>query len=101
LIRSVSYARPLRGTAELAYGDVRGPEPLSAFLKDAEVLVHLASNFAPGGDVNGTIAEGTGNVVSAAREAGVGRVVFLSCLGADAASQSPFHAAKWKAEQFV
>jgi uncharacterized protein YbjT (DUF2867 family) len=45
--------------------------------------------------------EGTGNVVEAARAAGVGKVAFLSFLRARADCGSGYHESKWAAEEIV
>jgi uncharacterized protein YbjT (DUF2867 family) len=46
-------------------------------------------------------AQGTMNVVEAAREAGVSKIALLSFLRARADCGSPYHESKWQAEQIV
>ena len=80
--------------------DARG---LRAALVGVDTLIHLAGAEWHGrrGDVFGVDAAGTRALVEAAREAGVGRIVYLSHLGADRASAYPVLKAKGIAEEFV
>lgn len=88
----------LPGNVDLMRGDVRNRETVRALVAGSDLVVHLAASFDPGDDVAGIIIEGTRQVVQVALEARVRRLIFLSCLGADAAAHSPFYAAKWQAE---
>jgi uncharacterized protein YbjT (DUF2867 family) len=47
------------------------------------------------------IRGGTDNLVAAARAAGVGRIVYISAIGADPDPRFPYHLAKWLAEHAV
>ena len=80
--------------------DARG---LRAALVGVDTLIHLAGAEWHGrrGDVFAVDAAGTRALVEAAREAGVGRIVYLSHLGADRASAYPVLKAKGIAEEFV
>jgi NADH dehydrogenase len=80
--------------------DARG---LRAALVDVDTLIHLASAEWHGqrGDVFAVDALGTRTLVEAAREAGVGRVVYVSHLGADRASAYPVLKAKGIAEEYI
>ena len=80
--------------------DARG---LRAALVGVDTLIHLAGAEWHGrrGDVFGVDAAGTRALVEAAREAGVGRIVYLSHLGADRASAYPVLKAKGIAEEFI
>lgn len=92
------------GTAdhfEFRKGDVRHDTAVDRLLDGCEAVVHLAASFNPGDRGEEIITIGTDNVVAAARNAGVKRLVFVSCLGADAAAPFPFQRAKWQAEQLV
>lgn len=91
-----SYAQGV----EIVRGDVRNRQAVTALVEGAEAVIHLAAGFSPLDDLPGIIVEGTQSVVKAAEEAGVQRLVFMSCLGAEAAAPS-FCAAKWKAETAV
>lgn len=103
--------RPSRRTPRLPKGipvqvsiasleDARG---LRAALVGVDTVIHLAGAEWHGrrGDVFAVDAAGTRALVEAAREAGVGRLVYLSHLGADRASAYPVLKAKGIAEEFV
>lgn len=82
------------------HGDLLDSTTLSACFTGVETVVHLASTFSEP-LLTRVILHGTEAVVAAAREAGVKRLVFLSCMGAGAASQSAYFRAKWRAERAV
>lgn len=88
-------------TAEYVYGDVRRQETARNLMRDCETVVHLAASFSAMDDVAEIIVEGTRRVLAAAQEAGIKRVIFMSCLGAEAAAHSSYLQAKWQAEQLV
>jgi nucleoside-diphosphate-sugar epimerase len=76
--------RDCDGLVDLVVGDVRDPEVLSRVIKGAEVVYQLAAlpsvsrSVARPRDVNRVNVEGTLNVLIAARDAGVRRVVYAS-----------------------
>jgi NADH dehydrogenase len=80
--------------------DARG---LRAALVGVDTIIHLAGAEWHGrrGDVFAVDAQGTRALVEAAREAGVGRLLHLSHLGADRASAYPVLKAKGLAEEFI
>ena len=69
-------------------GDVRSAAAVSELVDGCEWVIHLAASFNPEDAIADISVRGTENVVSAAKSSGVQRLVFLSCLGADAASPS-------------
>lgn len=81
--------------------DVRDASAVSAALARCELVVHFASSWDPDDDIEAVTVAGTENVIHAARNAGVQRVVFVSCLGAEAASHSVFYRARWEAETLL
>lgn len=101
LARPGSSGRSLPPEVEVVSGDVRSAQAVRSAVGDAEVVIHLAASFSQADSAEEIVELGTRNVISAASEGGAGRIIFLSCLGADAANRSPFYAAKWKAEQLV
>ena len=101
LIRGGSDLTPMPAGVETIHGDVRNPDTARSLLEGCEVVVHLAACRAGGADIVDEIVGGIRSVLAAAGHAGVRRLIYVSCLGADAASHSPFLAAKWKAETFV
>jgi NADH dehydrogenase len=103
--------RPSRRTPRLPKGisvqvsiasldDVRG---LRAAMVDVDTVIHLASAEWHGqrGDVFAVDGLGTRNLVEVAQAAGVGRIVYVSHLGADRASAYPVLKAKGIAEEFI
>ena len=84
-----------------APGDVRLQADVAALVEGCEAVIHLAASFDPLDNFADINERGTRTVVDAAAAAGVGRIVFLSCLGAEAASRSPFYRSKWRAERIV
>jgi uncharacterized protein YbjT (DUF2867 family) len=99
LVRPVAATAALPRQVRVSRGDVLDQASVSRALAEVEVVVHLASGY--GDDASEIIVRGSENVGRAAVEAGVERLVFLSCLPANAASPSAFFRAKWLAEQSV
>lgn len=85
---------------DVTSGDVRDLEVVRRVVAGCECVVHLAARFAQDEQAIGVITIGTQNVVTAAKEGDVQRLIHMSCLGADAAAP-PFHAAKWQSEMVV
>ena len=90
--------------AELVQGDVTDRASLTAALDGADAVVHLVAIIkgAPA-DFERVMAQGTRNVVAAAKAAGVRRFVLASALGLDERSKDavPYYAAKWEMERAV
>ena len=89
---------------ELAVGDVTDPVSLGAACEGVDAVVHLVAIIrGRPADFDRVMAQGTRNVVAAAREAGVRRFVLASALGLDERSKDavPYFAAKWEMEQAV
>jgi uncharacterized protein YbjT (DUF2867 family) len=90
--------------AELAAGDVTDPASLAAACDGVDAVVHLVAIIKGGrDDFERVMAQGTRNVVAAARDAGVHRFVLASALGLDERSKDavPYFAAKWEMERAV
>ncbi len=86
--------------AVVSLADTRG---LRAAMRDVETIFHLASaeNQGSRGNLLQTDIEGTQNLVDAAADAGVDRIVYLSHLGAARASGYPAFKAKGIAEESI
>lgn len=80
--------------------DMRG---LRSAMRDVEAVYHLAGAEFAGNraDLQGVDIEGTRAVVEAAADAGVGRILFLSHIGAERASAYPVLKAKGIAERHL
>lgn len=105
LVRNPRRADALRNLpVELVAGDLSDPGVLALLVRDASAVVHLVGIIVESGratfqDVH---VEGTRRVLAAARQAGVGRVVHMSAIGArDARAATPYHRTKWEAEELV
>lgn len=80
-------------TFERAKGDVRDKASLVAGMRGSDAVIHLASVSSwkdiRSGALEPTIIDGTRNILDAAKEAGVKRVVFVSSILAVNASTEP------------
>jgi uncharacterized protein YbjT (DUF2867 family) len=88
---------------ERVEGDVTDARSLQGKFDDVTTLVHLVGIIEETGHTtfDRVIRQGTVNVVAEAKDAGVGRFVHMSALGAQDDSRFPYHTAKFKAEQAV
>lgn len=86
--------------AVVSLADTRG---LRAAMRDVDTVFHLASaeNQGSRGDLLRTDIQGTKNLVEAAADAGVDRIVYVSHLGAARASGYPAFKAKGIAEEYI
>lgn len=106
-----AMVRDARGAAalgdvecELVRGDVTDSASLGPAVEGCEAIVHLVAIITGRpADFERVIAQGTRNVVQAARAAGAGRLVYMSALGVgDPASPDvPYYRAKHAAEMAV
>jgi uncharacterized protein YbjT (DUF2867 family) len=90
--------------AELAAGDVTEPATLAAACADVDAVVHLVAIIkGKPADFERVMAQGTRDLVSAARHAGVRRFVLASALGLNEETKDavPYYRAKWAMEQAV
>ena len=86
--------------AQPAHGDLRDRASLDAALEGVDTVISTANSAGRGGADNpqSVDLEGNRNLIETAREAGVGRFVFVSLLGADPDHPSPFMRAKGQSE---
>jgi NADH dehydrogenase len=105
LVRDVRGAGVLAGVdCELARGDITDLASLRAAARGCRTVVHLVAIIAGRPPTfDRVIAVGTRNLVEAAREAGVRRLVHMSALGTGPATAKtvPYFRAKWEAERAV
>ena len=102
--------RPAGGTqlagwgAEVVTGDVTDPVSLQAALAGCTHVVHLVAIIrGRPADFDRVMAQGTRNLLDAARAAGVQRFVLMSALGTSETTKDvvPYFRAKWQMEQDV
>jgi uncharacterized protein YbjT (DUF2867 family) len=102
--RSASELRPLMAplgaVARVSYGD---PASLAAAFDGASAVVHLAGVLVerPDSSYEAANVETTRRVADAARRSGVGKLVFVSAIGADARSANRYWRTKGEAEGLV
>jgi uncharacterized protein YbjT (DUF2867 family) len=101
LDRSQDQISGLNGSAKWHRGDVRDPDTVRSLVRGCDMVIHLAGGFSGADDLVEIVTTGTRTIAAVAREENIQRLVYMSCLGADAAARSPFYAAKWRAEQLV
>ena len=99
---------PLPDDIEIRAADVTGERPLAPALAGVDALViALAFRNSPiesprhGQTFEAIDAVGTERLIAAAREAGVGQVVYLSGAGAAPDAEGHWFRAKWRAEEAV
>ncbi len=82
--------------------DITRPASLPAVMFECDVVVHLAGSRGHTGDVSVELVNvtGTRNVLSAATEAGVRRLVYVSALGASPAA-GDYYRSRFQAEDAV
>ena len=89
---------------DVVQGDMTDAASLKAAVEGVETVVHLVA-IRQGSDekFERIMAQGTRDLLSAAKEAGVGRFVHMSALGTSEESKDlvPYYHAKWEMEQAV
>jgi len=105
LVRDAAGAAVLGDVdCEVARGDVTDPASLSEAATGCDSVVHLVAIITGRrAAFEHVIAQGTVNVIDAAREAGARRIVHMSALGVGQATKDtvPYYRAKWAAEESV
>jgi uncharacterized protein YbjT (DUF2867 family) len=90
---------------ELVSGDVTDPQSLRRAVEGCEAVVHLVGlpPFSNPKAIERVMTQGTRDLVAAARDAGVGRFVLMSALGAseETIDVAPYYAAKLAMEEAV
>jgi uncharacterized protein YbjT (DUF2867 family) len=105
MVRDVKGAGALAGVeCELVRGDVTEPASLREAVADCDAVVHLVAILSgKPGDFERVLAQGTRNLLAAARDAGISRWVQMSALGTSEETKDlvPYYRAKWDAENAV
>ncbi len=97
-------SRAVAWGAEVVEGDVTDPASLARATAGVDAVVHLVAIIKGSrADFERVMAQGTRNVVAAAKNAGVRRIVLASALGLDEQTKDavPYYAAKWEMERAV
>ena len=84
-------------------GDVGDLGSLKKAMEGIRKVIHLVGIIVPQGNITFEVvhAQGTHNMVEAAKKAGVQKFVHMSALGTSAAAESQYHQTKWKGEVYV
>jgi uncharacterized protein YbjT (DUF2867 family) len=105
MVRDLEGAKSLAGVdCELVRGDVTDPQSLRAAVDGCEAVVNLVAIIAGRpADFERVIAQGTRNLLAAARGSSVARWVQMSALGTGPETKEavPYFRAKWGAEEAV
>ena len=105
LVRDPRKATKLTGWGcELAEGDVTDADSLRRAVAGVDTIVQLvAIRQGPPEQFQRIMVDGTRDLLSAARDAGVGRFVHMSALGTSEETKElvPYYGAKWENEQQV
>jgi NADH dehydrogenase len=105
LVRDPRKATKLTGWGcELAEGDVTDEQSLRRAVAGVDTVVHLvAIRQGPREQFQRIMVDGTRDLLSAGRDAGVGRFVHMSALGTSEETRElvPYYGAKWENEQQV
>jgi uncharacterized protein YbjT (DUF2867 family) len=90
--------------ADIVEGDVTDPASLRNAVAGVDTVVHLVSIIKGSpADFERVMAQGTRDLIAAAQEAGVRRIVLARALGLDERTKDrvPYFAAKWEMEKAV
>jgi NADH dehydrogenase len=102
-VRALSrHPQPVPGAESIA-ADVTTPDTLAAAFAGCDAVIHLVGIIREvrGRSFEQVHVEGTRNVLAACREAGIGRLLHMSALGARPGAASRYHRTKWEAEELV
>lgn len=88
---------------EIAYGDVTEPASLKGALKDVDTVIHLVAIIEEkrGATFEKINRRGTENIVEAAKQAGVKRIIHMGALGTGPFEKYPYSYTKWQGQQAV
>lgn len=104
LVRSREDARRFKEQGfETEYGDILDPQSLFVAMEGVDSIINLVAIIKERGDATFERInyQGSVNIVNAARQASVDRLVQMSALGAGNLPDFPYHYTKWRAETYV
>ncbi len=104
LVRETSPREVLKGLdVEFCTGDILVPNTLEEAFKDIDTVIHLVGIIKETGDATfeRVHAEGTKNVLEAAKNSQIKKYVHMSALGTRPDGVSRYHKTKWQAEEAV
>ncbi len=94
---------PRNVSLEIAVSSLQDPRSLRAALKNVKTVYHFATaeHQLPAADYEGVDIQGTRNLMEAAQDAGVERVLYISRVGAEKNSSFPVLKSKALAEEII
>lgn len=94
---------PRNPAATYVNGDITDPDSLSGSMDGCSTVIHLVAIIEETGNAtfDRVIRQGTENVVSEAKRAGVQQIILMSALGARDDPAYPYLLAKYRAEEIV
>lgn len=104
LVRSEQKAAAARALGlEAAVGEVTDPEALRRACEGVDTVVHLVAIIVESGGATfkSVNVQGTANLIGGAVEAGVGRYIHLSALGARDDPRFPYLYSKWRGAELA
>jgi NADH dehydrogenase len=105
LVRNAAGAAALDGVeCELVHGDVSDATSLAEATRGVDTVVHLVAIIAgKPADFERVMVQGTANLIAAAQQSGVRRLVYVSALGTTEQTRTavPYYGAKWECEQAI
>ncbi|MBI2919291.1 MAG: complex I NDUFA9 subunit family protein [Chloroflexi bacterium] len=104
LVRQTANLSPLKGLdVEFAYGDVTDPASLAPATSGVDTVIHLVAIIREKGEYTFRRVNflGTGNLVEAAKNSGIGAFLHISVIGASSDPRYPYLYSKWLGEQEV
>jgi NADH dehydrogenase len=98
--RAATFLKPLGGLGQTQFVavDVRDPASVARAVQGSDAVINLVGAF---GDMQAVQADGAGHAAAAAKAAGVGSLVHVSAIGADANSASAYGRSKGDGEAAV
>jgi uncharacterized protein YbjT (DUF2867 family) len=102
--READAERFAREGLSTVLGDVTDPGSLSAAVSGCDSVVHLVGIIRekpPKVAFDTVVTQGTQNLVKACRATGVGRLVYMSAIGARQSAPTKYLKTKWEAEQAI
>ena len=81
---------------EVVHGDLEDRDSLDRAMRDIDVAYCLVHSLGSGGDFEAEESAAAQNFADAARDAGVGRIIYLGGLGTSTFEASPHLRSRWR-----
>ena len=104
LVRSSASARHYQNLGfETEFGDIQDAQSLYVAMRDVDAVINLVAIIKESGDATfeSINFQGTANLVDAARQASVDRLIQMSAIGVGNLPDVPYYYTKWRAESYV